>query len=312
MITKSAQNKEMLTKSLTFTKSARDAWKLIIKSVIQDRGYANILLPSYIGITDREGSGIFDPVESTKADFTFYNMKSDLSIDFESLSKLMYTKKFNILLVVHYFGFCRNDLKKIRELCDQNNVIFVEDCAHAFHLGLKNEKLGIAGDFSIYSIHKHLPVDSGGVLKNISKKIKLINLPEVDRISAEPAVQLLNSDLGAIAEARRKNYSLYADKLSGVEGVEVMYGLEDGVVPQTFPILVKNKMRERLYFHLIDKDMPMTALYYRLLDELSAQHYPFVHEVSEMILNLPVHQDISERDISSITKDISTFLAASI
>lgn len=309
MITKAASKKDVFIKDLVFTRSARDAWKLIINSVKKKQGYVNILLPSYIGITQREGSGVFDPVESTGSNYSFYKINSDLSIDYGSLEKLIETKKFNVLLVVHYFGFCRNDLDRIKTVCETNNIIFVEDCAHAFHLWTEKEKLGVYGDFSFYSVHKYLPVNSGGVLKNISKKIKLLDVPDEDQISLEVATELLNSDYKKIREKRRHNFMLYEEKLSGINGIEPMYKLENYEIPQSFPIRVKNKLREPLYFYLMNKDMPTTALYYRLIDELTIEEYPLSHKISEEILNLPLHQDTTEQDVENIVKEIKVFMA---
>lgn len=308
MITKAASKKDVFIKDLVFTKSARDAWKLIINSVKKKQGYVNILLPSYIGITQREGSGVFDPVESTRSEYSFYKVNSDLSIDYDSLEKLIETKKFNVLLVVHYFGFCRNDLDRIKSVCETNNMICVEDCAHAFHLWAEKEKLGTYGDFSFYSVHKYLPVNSGGVLKNISKKIKLLDLPKEDQISLEVATELLNSDYKKIREKRRHNFMIYEEKLSGINGIEPMYKLENYEIPQSFPIRVKNKLREPLYFYLMNKNMPTTALYYRLIDELTIEEYPLSHKISEEILNLPLHQDIDNSDIIDLIKEIKEFL----
>src|SRR5690606_10190775 len=123
-------------------------------TVKAEHGNANILLPAYIGFTDREGSGIFDPVESTESKFSFYKMNGDLTVDYDHLLNLINEGTYNVLLIVHYFGICRNDLRKIKQLCDDNNIILVEDCAHAYHLGQKREKLGVEGDFSFYSVHK--------------------------------------------------------------------------------------------------------------------------------------------------------------
>lgn len=308
MITKAASNKDAFVKDLVFTKSARDAWKLIINSVKKRQGHVNILLPSYIGVTQREGSGIFDPVDSTGSSYSFYKINNDLSIDYDSLEKLIETKKFNVLLVVHYFGFCRNDLNRIKTVCETNNIIFVEDCAHTFHLWAEKENLGICGDFSFYSVHKYLPVNSGGVLKNISKKIKLLDLPKEDQISLEVATELLNSDYKKIKDKRRHNFMLYEEKLSGINGIEPMYKLENYEIPQSFPIRVKNKLREPLYFYLMSKDMPTTALYYRLIDELTIEEYPLSHKISEEILNLPLHQDTTEQDVENIVKEIKVFM----
>lgn len=308
MITKAAQDTTNCTKRLTFTRSARAAWKLIIESVKKDRGHANIMLPAYIGFTEREGSGIFDPVEATKADYSFYALNDDLSIDLQFFTRLAETGKFNIALIVHYFGFCRNDLDKIKSLCSEHNIILVEDCAHAFQLGLAPESLGVSGDFAFYSIHKHLATNTGGILRDISGAIKTVSLPEEDMISLEPALQLLNSDLEEIALKRRENFKHYARALRQVDGIEIMYEQQDDEVPQTFPIRVKNNLREPLYFYLMEKGMPTIALYYRMIDKLDVQTYPLAHGISNEILNLPVHQDITAEDIRALVKEIKNFM----
>jgi dTDP-4-amino-4,6-dideoxygalactose transaminase len=308
MITKAAFNDKGFVNNLVFTKSARDAWKLILESIKKEQGFVNALLPSYIGFTEREGSGIFDPVEATESDYSFYNIKNDLSVDVNLLESLIKTKKFNILLLVHYFGFCRNDLDKIKNICESNNIIFVEDCAHAFHLGLQKESLGVFGDFSFYSVHKYLPVNNGGILKNISKKIALLDLPKENQISFEAALQLLKADYKSIMKKRRSNFNLYKQKLSEVEGLEIMYDLKNDEIPQSFPVRINNKQREPLYFHLMNKDMPTIALYYRLIDELTVDEYPLSHKISEEILNLPLHQDTTDQDIEMIVEEIKKFL----
>lgn len=309
MITKAAQDRKAFTKDLIFTKSARSAWELVINSVIADQGHANILLPAYIGITDREGSGIFDPVSSTGADFTFYDLNDDLGVNIASFEALISTKKFNIAFIVHYFGFCRSDLDRIKELCIINKVIFVEDCAHAFQLGLQREGLGILGDFSIYSVHKWLPVQSGGILKNKSRTLPLLDLPKKDDMILDSALGLLSADLEGIAERRRENFGFYIKKISDIQGIEVVYNtIRGNEVPQTFPIRVKAGLREKLYFHLMDKNIPTIALYYRLIDQLSKSSHARSHEFSSEILNLPVHQDVTDYDIDKIAAEIRMFL----
>lgn len=308
MITKAAYDIHSFTNNLIFTKSARDAWGLVIESIKQEQGYANILLPSYIGITEREGSGIFDPVQHFKANFSFYNMNENLGVDLESLEELVLTGDFNILLIVHYFGFCKNDLSKIRKICDKNDIVLVEDCAHAFQLYLDKEVLGTIGDYSIYSMHKHLAVETGGILRTNTGKIKLLAPADEIMISLEPAIQLLNTDLQAVTERRVSNFCLYKERLASTPGIHVMYELDEWEIPQTFPILVLNKLREPLYFHLMEREMPTIALYYRLLDELGGDKYPYVHDISDSILNLPVHQDVNEEDIIKLTDEIKKFL----
>lgn len=309
MISKAAYDNKAYVKDLIYTKSARSAWKLILNSVKEKQGGVRVLLPSYIGFTEREGSGIFDPVESTGSSYSFYDINDDLSINYNSLEKLVETEKFNVLLVVHYFGFCRNDLSKIKNFCETNDILLIEDCAHAFHLGLETEGLGVTGDLSFYSVHKYLPVADGGILKNISKKLELLELPEEDKISLETTLQLLKSDYKSIMKKRKDNFDLYKEKLSGTDGLVIMYDLHDNEIPQTFPIRLKDKIREPLYFYLMDKEMPTIALYYRLIDKLRVDKYPLAHTISGEILNLPLHQDTTTQDIESITNEIKKFLA---
>ena len=309
MISKSASDKSKYTESLAFTNSARTGWELIINSIISRYGKSNILLPSYIGITDREGSGIFDPVQNTKSDFDFYLLNDDLSINYEDLESQVKSNKFNILLIVHYFGICRNDLECIKSLCAKYELVLVEDCAHAFQLGSKKETLGINGDFSFYSVHKYFPVESGGIVKNISRKIDLIEATESQKMNSDVALQILKSDREQIAKKRKSNFKLYNELLRDCEGITNMYNLMQSEIPQSYPILVKNNQREHLYFYLMNKGLPTVALYYRLIDELKSDKYLMSLGVSKNILNLPVHQDIDGDDILTLTDEIKLFFA---
>jgi len=70
------------------------------------------------------------------------------------------------------------------------------------------------------------------------------------------------------------------------------------------PIIVKNNKREKLYFKLMDEGIPTIALYYRLIDSIDRRQYPDSYYLSNNILNLPVHQDITKNDIEILTKKL--------
>ena len=307
MITKSASDKKNYSDNLEFTNSARTGWELIIKSISKIKGQPKILLPSYIGFTEREGSGIFDPVQSTNSYYEFYSLENDLSVNYDSIEKLAANNQFNILLIVHYFGICRNDLNRIKSICDRYELVLVEDCAHAFQFGSTEESLGTFGDFSFYSVHKYFPVESGGIIKNISNTFELIRPTENQQMSNEVAFQILKSNVKEIADKRKHNFNLYSSLLKNNDNIELMYELRENEIPQTFPIRVKSNLREKLYFHLLKNDMPTIALYYRLIDELTHNIYPNVFEISSEILNLPVHQDTEDTDIINLVNSINKF-----
>jgi len=307
MITKGAIDKTNLVDELVFTNSARLAFSHILKNIKNHFGGLNVLLPAYIGITDREGSGIFDPIVANNASYEFYALNKNLEIDINYLSALVEENEFNVLLIVHYFGICKNNLNAIRELCDTYNVILIEDCAHAFHIGMSEQKLGVIGDYSFYSVHKHLPVASGGILKINSQKFNLNELSDKDRMTNEIMKQLIQTRFSEVAEKRRSNFLIYRELLEGISNIHIMYDLDNHEIPQTFPVLVNNGLREKLYFWLMERNLPVIALYYRLIENIDRNKFPNSYEVSNSILNLPVHQDIGLTDIENLCKSIKEF-----
>lgn len=288
-----------------FTKNARTAWAKIISSA-SGQEKKKILLPSYIGYTDREGSGVFDPIQSSASDFVFYKLKEDLSPDLEDLQQKM-NSDIDIVLIIHYFGFCRTNLKFIRKLCNDNDAVMVEDCAHAFYLSTNSLELGEVGDYSFYSIHKYLATQTGGLLKvnNGQLSIPEIHGHEAATASVVEAYALANFE--QIAEIRRINYRLFFEQLQDIQEIEILFELQNHEIPQTFPIKVANNLREKLYFYLMDRKLETTALYYRLITEISEQEYPTSHSISKSILNLPIHQDISMDQVDSMCAEIKKF-----
>lgn len=308
MIEKSPVSKQKYIRNLLFTSNARAAWEHILFSLKNNRNL-EVLMPSYIGYTDREGSGVFDPVANQNAYAEFYKLNEDLTIDIDHFKELLNRKRFDCALIIHYFGFCRNNMQEIRNICQQYGVVLVEDCAHAFHLHNKDSLIGNYGDFSFYSLHKYLPTNSGGVLKNNIENNILKFLPLEKKIDIQDLEHYAKSDFLEIAEKRRDNYFIYEKHIGKHPDFQVIYNLMPNDIPQTFPILIKNGRREKLYFYLMDREAPTTALYYRLIDEIKKEEFPVSHKISQEILNLPVHQDTDHNDIIVICDLIKAFFA---
>ena len=307
MITKSAESKTNFALNLIFTDSARSAWGHVLAGVAMTKSPV-VLMPAYIGYTEREGSGVFDPVTENSAEYQFYKVDETLKIDIEDFTNAIKTGSVNVALVIHYFGFCQNNMVEIKELCNKHNVLLVEDCAHAFQLDVNNQRIGNYGDFSFYSLHKYLATSAGGVLRINSNTIQLPQLPRYKHIATADLEQYAKTQFNEVARARRNNYLSYAKFLPKSDKIKVMFDLQEVDIPQSFPIRVKNSLREELYFYLIEKHMPVTALYYRLIDQLSIEKFPISFLISHEIMNLPVHQDVDDQDIKTICKSILDFL----
>jgi hypothetical protein len=111
---------------LEITSSARTAWRLILEHAPRG-GRCSILLPAYIGITDREGSGVFDPVQQTATPHAFYPLDDKLGPDIDAIEAMLATGTYYLLLVIHYFGIVRADLQRLRTACRRHGVVLVED-----------------------------------------------------------------------------------------------------------------------------------------------------------------------------------------
>jgi dTDP-4-amino-4,6-dideoxygalactose transaminase len=309
MILKTASDPKNCASNLRFTVSARAAWGHIL-SVLSEGGKKSVLLPGYIGFTEREGSGVFDPVLASGSDHAFYKLNRDLSIDLADFKEKL-ARKPDVVLVIHYFGFCRSDLAFIRQLCDEAGATLVEDCAHAFSLESSQSLIGSVGDFSFYSLHKHLPLTSGGVLKINAPGFASLAIPEAMKADREVLEQYAVSDFAAIKDIRRRNYAAYASMLGGrPDDIEIMFELSAQDIPQTFPVRILQGKREKLYFYLMDRQMPTTALYYRMIDQIDRKEHPMSFQLAGDILNLPVHQDTSLEDVAALCAAITGFFAA--
>jgi dTDP-4-amino-4,6-dideoxygalactose transaminase len=299
MVTKSAKDKSNFTKQTFFTNSAREGWSLILELL---KPKDKLLLPSYIGITDREGSGIYDPVLKQKLDHDFYSLNRDLTIPLDLFEETLKKANYKMVLLVHYFGFKINNIRSIVDLCESYGVQVVEDCAHLYNYNLYSlSDAGTYGDFVFYSLHKNFPFESGGMVVQNNTKIPLIDYSKV-KLNMNFSNEIVKYDLEAIAKKRVQNFEYLDVLLNKVEGVSRLKFLDNDDIPHNFPIYVENGLRERLYFWMVNKNVTLTALYYRLIDNLNVADYAEMHDLSKSILNLPIHQDMSFGDIRSIVE----------
>lgn len=307
MIQRTAADPLRFAKRFAFTSSARVGWRLILEGIHFQEG-ESMLLPSYVGITDREGSGISDPLQATHTAYTLYPLDDHLRPNLDELESMMKTGRHPLLLVVHYFGIVHVDLIKLRELCERYQTLLIEDCAHVPWPLHNNTGPGSIGHAAFYSLHKSIAVPTGGILRVNDPNIALPTPDGADRIDYVCLEQFLRTDMESVAIKRRGNYQWLANRLAYVDGLTVLFPDIGELVPHDFPIVVHDGYREKLYFELMKEDLPIIALYYRLIDSITADEFPASHAFSKNILNLPVHQDTDQADLERLTDRLVTIL----
>ena len=282
-----------------YTASARAAMTHILrtKKIESSKG---ILLPAYIGLSKIEGSGVFDPVLETGIDYEFYNLNSRLSIDFDSVESQLKTGKFQLLFLIHYFGCPQCDTEALIELCHTYNVLLIEDCAHTILGGLNGKLLGTFGDYSIFSIHKSTSTKDGGFYFDRRGDLPDISLESNLNISKVTLETFVNTDVLAASKQRVLNYMHVSKWVRQYEGLELFFdSIPEGSVPLNCPVIVANGKREALYNKLVESDILPTALYHTLIPEIGKADFPLSYELSNSIINLPTHPDITTADYSA-------------
>ena len=116
-----------------------------------------ILVPAYNCGTEIEPLIVFGlkPV--------FYQVGRDTVVDTGDVQERI-TQATRAIFITHYFGLEQPVLEDIKGICQANNLMLLEDCAHGLFSDGRNGPLGADSDASIYSLTKTLPVPDGGIL----------------------------------------------------------------------------------------------------------------------------------------------------
>lgn len=150
-------NKKFGAKKTIVTNSGRAALYMLISTAIAPgdevitQAFTCLVVPNAISWAG--GIPIFVDIE-----------KDTYNIDPSDLKKKI-TKKTKVVIVQHTFGISAN-LSEIKKICKENNLILIEDCAHALGAEYKGKLLGTYGDGVIFSFNQDKVVSgvSGGVI----------------------------------------------------------------------------------------------------------------------------------------------------
>ncbi len=108
-----------------------------------------------------------------------------LNIDVTKIEQAI-TPKTKAIMPVHIAGFpCEMDT--IREICDANNLVLIDDAAHAIPTQYKDYYIGTLGDLSAFSFYanKNLTTGEGGMITTnndtFAKPLRTMRLHGIDK-----------------------------------------------------------------------------------------------------------------------------------
>ena len=272
-------------------------------------------------------------------------MQDTPNIDAEKIEELI-TDKTKAIAVVHYAGMAC-DMNKIMGIAKRNNLLVIEDAAHAIESKYGEKQLGTIGDYGAFSFHetKNIMCGEGGLClinnKNNAERAEIIwekgtnraafHRGEVSKYQwVDIGSSFLPSDIMAailyaqlmkvdtIQKMRKEVWKKYYDRLKPLEkkgwvSLPVIpdYAENNG---HMFYLLTNNKAeRDKLLFHL-NVNGVMAVIHYLPLhlsqyykDKHDGRDLPNTVRFSDCIIRLPFYNVLSEEQIDFVTEKIHYF-----
>ncbi len=276
---------------------------------------------------------VFVDVDYKTANISITDIKNKLS------------EKTKGIIPVHMAGFpCLMD--EIKDICHENNLILIEDCAHGLGTTYKSKHVGnfgITGNFSFYPT-KQITTGEGGVVITNDKKIydfirthKAFGIDTPPKMREKPGLYDVRTiglnyrltdfqaalGLGQLEryssnlESRRKNAKLYENILSESDKIDFLNYDEDSSY-FIFQILLRDsELRDKLVFYLKEKNIgnsihyatPVPLMtYYKEKYGYKSGDFPMAEKYGKNVISLPVHPGLRESDIEYVCKVIVDFL----
>lgn len=293
-----------------FYSSAREGMRDFLVNTLQspDEG---ILLPAFIGWSEREGSGVFDPVSDSKSRFGFYDLNANLSVNIADLERQLQSGLYKVLIVIHYFGRTEPQIALIRDLADRHGVLLVEDLAHGFFSSLGDGQAGRYGHVNLFSLHKMFPFSNGGLIRYADSGLVSHQKSTMPGL----AERLLSYDWQAISRARRQVFCALTSILETMpecnSRFELMWpDLDENDVPQTLPVRILGGGRDHVYSAMNRDGFGMVSLYHTLIGPVR-DGFRNLNSLASEITNFPVHQDVNESVLPAMAESFRRHLAAS-
>lgn len=257
--------------------------------------------------------------------------KKDFNIDVNRIEELI-TDKTTAIIPVHVFGSpC--DVETIEIIAKKNNLKVIYDAAHAFGVRYNGKSIAKYGDASVFSFHASKVFNSieGGCvayddleLEEIFYKFRNfgISSQNVEYIGANGKMNEFVAAMGVcnlrhieeMIKKRRELVKHYVLRLKGVQGLNVMFKLDDADLDRNYaymPILIDDGLcktrRDKVWMDLNRNGIQAMRYFYPTTNQLlcyegmlDTRPTPNAKWISEHILLLPLYEDLLVEQVDYI------------
>lgn len=267
--------------------------------------------------------------------------ENTLNIDLEDLKRKI-DVHVRVILPVHYGGLpCEMD--EIMDIAFRHKITVVEDAAHAFGSTYKDKKIGSFGDITCFSFDpiKNITCGEGGAVvvrddklaqEIIKKRILGIDKDTWHRYKNERSwfyevvtpgfryhMSNINAAIGLVQlrkinrflEKRRKVVKRYDEAFKDIKGIKLLYRDYEQTAPFNYIIRIKNNRRNDL-LDFLNKNGIGAGVHYipNHLQPLFKDYrteLPVTERVWKEIISLPLYNDISDEDVSTVIDKVKLF-----
>jgi dTDP-4-amino-4,6-dideoxygalactose transaminase len=275
---------------------------------------------------------------------------SDIDYDTGNIDPNQLVDKINhktkAIVAVDYAGHPA-ELDDIRKICDEYNLIFIEDASHALGSKYKNQYVGAIADITTFSFFptKNITTGEGGAV--VSKNSKMLQrakrfsrqglirekdnfriltegdwhqevhefglnyrLPDILAALGSSQLERLNT----FRLTRNKIFETYCSELSYFEEFELPIK-RDYVDPfwHLFPLRVPKNLRQNLYDYLNSMGVKVQINYlpahlHPVFGLVESKHLQNSKNYYDKEISLPIYHDLKEKQIDYILEKIGKFM----
>lgn len=298
-----------------------------------------VIVPSYTFVSSalafvREGAKIILADSSN----------SSPNIDAEHIEPLI-TPKTKVIVVVHYAGVACN-MDEIMALAEKNNLLVVEDAAHAIDSYFKGRALGSIGHLAAFSFHETKNINSGEGGMLVVNDERFIHRSEIiwekgtnradfyrgmvnkygwcdvgsSFLPSEITAAFLWAQLQHMDDIQKKRLHIWTEYDKALSALT-----QDTFKPPVLPshstnnahmyYLTLNSLADRTAFisHLANNDIQATFHYIPLhsstyfVGKHDGRAMPNCDRFSDTLVRLPLFYELSDEQIKHITNAITSY-----
>lgn len=161
-----------------------------------------VLLPDYLCLS------VISALKAVEAEYDFYHINKDLTIDIDSMEKAI-TQETGMIYFIHYFSVPQPKAvtDKIKALAKTHSLLIMEDITQAL-FSRDKERMGF-GDYIVGSTRKWYPMTDGGIVAirdGVDGELLPLTQPYDESVYKELLISSLRAYYDAHPEAMKQLY----------------------------------------------------------------------------------------------------------